>query len=84
MYFTSIIRFNLEYATIIWDSNAIGVSNHIEAVQNKFLRFISFKFNISRTPHSDYDKINKYLNLNSLKDRRKDSYITFLKNLLNN
>jgi hypothetical protein len=76
--FTSIVRSHLEYATNICDFNAIGISNHIEAAQNKFLRFIGFKFSIARNPHSDYDT-NKFLNLNPLKDRRKDEYYIFKK-----
>jgi hypothetical protein len=82
--FTSIVRSHLEYATIIWDSNTIGISNHIEAVQNNFFRFISFKFNIERPPHSDYINVSNFLNLKSLADRRKDSYVILLKNILNN
>lgn len=32
---------NESVSTVIWDSSAIGISyNHIEVVQNKFLRFI--------------------------------------------
>lgn len=55
--YTSLFRSHLENATIIWDSNSIGISNEFEAVQNKFLRYISFKLNIVRPPHSSYCNI---------------------------
>lgn len=75
--YTSIVRSHLEYATIIWDSNAIGTSNLIESVQNKFFCLISFKFNITRTPNSDYDNVSKFLNLKTF-DRWKDSYTYYV------
>lgn len=42
--------------------------------------FFSFKFNFVRVPHFDYantSKFLKFLNLNSLKDRRKSFYYYF-------
>lgn len=82
--FIFIVRSHLKYATTIWDSNPIGIFSQIEAVQNKFLLSIGFKFNLVRTPNSDYEILRKLLNLDSLKDRRKDSYITLKKKLFNN
>lgn len=59
--YTTLVRSFLEYATLIWDSGSIGISNEIEAVQYKFLRFISFKLNIVRVPHSGHCNILKFI-----------------------
>jgi len=48
------------------------------------LRFICFKCNLYRPPHSGYENIINFLNLKTLKDRKKQFYITFLFKLLNN
>jgi len=48
------------------------------------LRFICFKCNLYRPPHSGYENILNFLNLKTLKDRKKQLYITFLLKLLNN
>jgi len=77
--FTPLVRSHLEYATIIWDSNNICISNQIEAIQNKFLRFISFKFNIGRPSHSGYNIILNFLNFDSLSNRRNKFSMSFLK-----
>ena len=82
--YTSLIRSQLEYATIIWESHNIGHSKLIEGVQNNVLRYICFKCNIVRPPHSGYNDILNFLNLKSLQDRRIDCYYSFLKKLLNN
>lgn len=42
----------------------------LELVQNKFLRFISFKFDIFRHSHSSYNVVLNFLNLVLLNDRR--------------
>lgn len=82
--YISLIRSQLEYATIIWVSDSIGHSNDIEIIQNKVLRFICFKCNIPRIPHSGYNNILTLLNLQSLKDRRHNYYASFLNKLINN
>lgn len=53
-------------------------------MQDKFLRFISFKCNILRPSYSGYENILKLLNLKPLLERRNVSYINFLTNILNN
>lgn len=82
--YTSLIRPNLEYAPIIWENNSIGQSDQLEKIQNKVLRFICIKSNISRTPHSGYDHILNILHLESLKTRRNNTYSNFLFKLINN
>lgn len=42
--YTSLIRSNLEYAPLIWDSNSIEHSNELENIQKKILRFIYYKY----------------------------------------
>ena len=54
----------------------------LESVQNNFLRFISFKFNIHRPPHSSYDNVLNFLNLTPLNDRRILLLSKFLHKLL--
>jgi len=48
------------------------------------LRFICFKCNLYRPPHSGYKNILNFVNLKTLKDRKKQFYITFLFKLLDN
>lgn len=38
----------LEYAPLIWSSNNLCITQNLEAVQNRFLRFLSFKFKVER------------------------------------
>jgi len=42
-----------------------------------FFDLLVLKFIIARAPHSDYDNLKKFIRLNSLKNRRKESYIIF-------
>lgn len=61
-FYTHLIRSQLEYASIIWETNAIGHTAQIAIVQNNVLRYICFKF---RLPHSTYNGVLKCLNLKS-------------------
>jgi len=49
----------------------------LESVQNNFLHFISFKFNIHRFPHYSYNNVFNFLNLTLLSDRRIFYYQNF-------
>ena len=53
----SVVRSNLEYCPLIWINNTSKQNIMLESVQNNFLRFISFKFNINRPLHGTYINI---------------------------
>jgi len=55
--FCALVRSNLEYCPLIWTNNTSKQIDAIESVQNNFLRFISFKFNIYMPPHGSYDSV---------------------------
>lgn len=78
------VRSQLEYASLIWSSNNIGVTHNLEAVQNRFLRFLAFKFKVERPRHSDYNGVLSYFNIQSLTTRRSNLHCSFLMKLLNN
>jgi len=80
--YCSLVRSNLEYCLLIWINNTSKQNDTIEAVQNNFLRFMSFKFNIHRPPHGSYDNILNYLNLIPLKTRRLQLISKFLHKLI--
>lgn len=42
------VRSQWEYEFLIWSSNNMGVNQNLKAVQNRFLRFLAFKFKIER------------------------------------
>jgi len=69
-HYFSLVRSLLEYAPLIWDHNYAGHNNQLEKLKNKVIRFICHKCNILRTPHSGYENILKYLNLETLKLHR--------------
>jgi len=55
------VRSQLEYASLNWSSNNIGVTHNLDAVQNRFLRFLALKFKTDRPQH-DYSFVLKLLN----------------------
>jgi len=73
---------NLEYCPLVWLNNTCKQNKMLESVQNNFLRFISFKFNIFRHPHSSYNVVLNFLNLTLLNDRRLLLLSKFLHKLL--
>lgn len=68
--YCSLVRSHLEYCPLVWLNNTLKQNQMLESVQNNFLRFISFKFNIFRHPHSSYNVVLNFLNLTPLNDRR--------------
>jgi hypothetical protein len=68
--YCSLVRSNLEYCSLVWLNNTLKQIKMLESVQNNFLRFVSFKFNIFRHPQSSYDVVLNFLYLTSLTDRR--------------
>jgi len=79
--YCSLVRSHLEYCHLIWINNTEKQNNSIELVQNKFSRFISFKFNIPRPIHGSYQNVLNFFNLSTLIDRRSLLLSNFLRNL---
>jgi hypothetical protein len=70
MLYCSLVRSHLEYCYLIWINNTSKQNSSLESVQNNFLRFISFKFNIYRPPHGSYNNVLYFLYLSPLNERR--------------
>ena len=79
----SYVRSILDYASMVWSPSRIGPIRAIESIQNRFLRFLSFKCDIQRQPHSSYLPILTILNMESLEIRRKRLDLCFIFKLLN-
>jgi hypothetical protein len=82
--YNSLVRSNLEYASFIWSPNNSIHTQYLESIQNSFLRFISFKCNVQRPPHSPYDGVLGFFKISTLKTRRNYFNIIFLYKLLQN
>lgn len=68
--YCSLVRSICEYGSIIWSPYQSGHKQTIEKIQQKFLRFLSFKCSIIREPHSSYTPLLTILNLETLEQRR--------------
>jgi hypothetical protein len=64
LYF-AFVRSQLEYTSLIWFSDKICTTQDLEAVQNRFLRFLSFEFKVERPQHTEYNGLLTYFNLES-------------------
>jgi hypothetical protein len=73
----------LDYNSIIWSPYTSGQIHSLEVIQNRFLRLISIKCNIQRLPHTSYELLLLYLNIDTLQIRRVKHDICFLYKLLN-
>jgi len=73
----------LDYNSIIWSPYSSGPIHSLEAIQNRFLRILSNKCNIQRLPHTSYEPLLSYLNMNTLQVRRVKHDICFIYKLLN-
>jgi len=80
--YCSLVRSHLEYRPLIWINNTSKQNSSLESVQNNFLRFISFKFNIYRPPHGSYNNILHFLYLLPLNEHRILLLSKFLNKLL--
>lgn len=79
--FNSLVRSQLEFASIIWNPNYATYSQRIENIQRSFTRHLAFHSSgiFHRAP---YDLRLKHFNLMSLKNRRTLLNIIFLKKLI--
>lgn len=80
--YNALVRSILEYGSIIWSPYTKSDINSIERVQNRFLKYMSFKLNIPIIDHN-YNPIRSTLNVQTLLLRRELSDITFVYNLIN-
>uniref|UniRef100_A0A2S2NTF7 RNA-directed DNA polymerase from mobile element jockey n=1 Tax=Schizaphis graminum TaxID=13262 RepID=A0A2S2NTF7_SCHGA len=64
--YCSLVRSICEYGSIIWSPYQSGHKQVLEKIQQKFLRFLSFKCSIEREPHSSYTPLLTILNLETL------------------
>jgi len=80
--YISLVRSNLEYCPLIWFNNTSKQALTLESVQNNFLRFISFKFNMDRPIHGTYNNVLNCLNNSPLSDRRTLLLSKFLQKLI--
>ncbi|KAF0747419.1 Uncharacterized protein FWK35_00016699 [Aphis craccivora] len=73
----------LEHNSVLWSPSSAFHILSLEAFQNRFLRFISYKCNIPRQPHSNYSPLLIELNMTNLADRRKIIDLKFLFKIVN-
>lgn len=81
--YCALVRSIFDYNSIIWSPYTLGPIYSIEAIQNRFLRLISIKCNIKRLPHTSYEPLLLYLNIDTLQNRRIKNDISFIFKLLN-
>jgi len=77
--YCSLVRSICEYGSIIWSPYQTSYKLKLEKIQQKLLRFISFKCSITREPHSSYSPLLAIMNLETSEKRRMrlDIYFTF-------
>jgi len=79
----SVVRSKLEFNSTVWSPYLNTQIQCIENVQNRFFRFMPYKCNIIRVPHSSYQPLLNTFNIQSLSKRRKVNDLIFLFKLLN-
>jgi len=82
LYF-SLVRSILEHNSSIWSPSANTHIQCLEGIQNRFLRFMSYKCNIPRQQHTPYKPLLDTLNMNSLATRRNIIDFKFLYKVVN-
>ena len=83
--YNSLVKSKLMFGSTIWSPNTQKVSEKIEKVQHKFLRFMSFKINkpMDYTDH-EYSEIAKELNINTLESNRIYHDLILMYKIINN
>lgn len=81
--YKTLVLSKLNYCSIIWSPSYQNDLNKIEAVQRKFLRYISYKIGkpMQKTDH-DYSAISKSLNLTTVKSIHNYNDILFVRKAL--
>lgn len=80
--YKSLVRPNIEYASIIWSPLYQIHIQRLERVQNKFLRYYAYKNNTQILDH-DYSQLLSEMKLDTLENRRRVFDICFVYKLLN-
>jgi len=80
--YSALVRSILEYGAPIWNPYTKTDIDLIVCVQNRFLKFVSFKFNLAIDNH-DYTQISSFLNIPALSTRREIANISFIYKLIN-
>jgi len=81
--YCSFVRSVLDYNSVVWSPYMSGPTEAIEAIQNRFLRFLAFKCGVQRQRHTSYLPLHLLTNLESLQLRRIRLDLNFTFKLLN-
>ena len=81
--YTSLVRSKLEYNTLIWSPYLNFQIQSLDNIQNRFLRFMAFKCNLTHMQNYPYQLLLHFFNIDSLSKRRKTYDMTFLFKLVN-
>lgn len=80
--FNAFVLGKLSFGSIIWNPRYGVYRDRLESVQNKLLKFISFKEHFLIQDH-DYSAAREHFNIISLANRRKITDVMFLFNIIN-
>lgn len=78
------VRSRLEYASIVWNPTCVTLTNRIEMIQNKFLRFLVYKRTKIYPKYSKYSDLLDEYPYKSLASRREVNNLLFTFKLFNN
>jgi hypothetical protein len=79
--YESLVKSQLNYCTVAWNPRYDKYVDHIEGIQRRFLKYMSFKFNIH--PETTYEEKCASFGLKSLKTIRAENDVLFLFKSLN-
>ena len=70
--YCALVRSCLEYNYTLWAPHQLGLIKELEAVQHRFLRFVSINCNIYREAHTSYEPLLGIFNLKKLFRNKKE------------